>query len=444
MALSYIVLVFLIFFIYNLTITYRAGIQFHLRPYNILFILIFIYSLSVPFYYNVFGTTYYGEEFNDFHYSIYYLTCLMSLLALTFADILFIKKYLKLSLITSNKLNLTSYRTIVLIALFVFFFLLKLKNFNIFNVISYGENALSSRELARTNKFSGVEDIFFEQIPNFFIFTSTFILIWKKGYARFIWVPISLYIISIAFISGSRGYILQVILPFLVFMLYRSRKYNPYFLLFFLAFGLIVSNFIEIFRSLTVFDLNYLFDVVINNSFNLEQIIASSGELSVSVNLLKLIKELNYSTESFQYGQSFIEQLSTFIPNGLLPYRPLIASEKFVYLFYNDIYNIGGGYGFFILQDGYWDFGVFGSMVSMFLFMILLNSIFIFFYRKFKEGSVFYFFLLVIFIKNMVVFSVRSGIIASLKALWIDFIPLVVFFTIIHFLNLIFWKKALK
>jgi oligosaccharide repeat unit polymerase len=257
-------------------------------------------------------------------------------------------------------------------------------------------------------------------------------------------VPISLYIISIAFISGSRGYILQVILPFLVFMLYRSRKYNPYFLLFFLAFGLIVSNFIEIFRSLTVFDLNYLFDVVINNSFNLEQIIASSGELSVSVNILKLIKELNYSTESFQYGQSFIEQLSTFIPNGLLPYRPLIASEKFVYLFYNDIYNIGGGYGFFILQDGYWDFGVFGSMVSMFLFMILLNSIFIFFYRKFKEGSVFYFFLLVIFIKNMVVFSVRSGIIASLKALWIDFIPLVVFFTIIHFLNLIFWKKALK
>lgn len=444
MELSYIVLVFLIFFSYNLTIINRAKIQFHLRPYNILFILIFIYSLSVPFYFNVFGTTYYGEEYSENHYSIYYLTCFASLLSLTLADILFIKKFKKLSLITENKLNLTPYRTIVLVVLFLFFFLIKLKNFNIFNVISYGENALSSRELARTNKLSGVEDILFEQIPNFFIFTSTFILIWKKGFTRYIWVPISLYVISIAFISGSRGYILQVILPFLVFMLYLGRKYNPFLLLFFLGFSLVVSNFIEIFRSLSVFDLNYIFDLVVNNSFNLKYIIASSGELSVSVNLLKLIKELNNSTESFQYGLGFIEQLSTFIPNGLLSYRPLIASEKFVYLFYNEIYTIGGGYGFFILQDGYWDFGVLGSVVSMFLYMILLNSVFILFFRKFKEGSVFYFFLFVIFIKNMVIFSVRSGIIASLKALWLDFIPLVIFFILIHSLNLLFWKKASK
>lgn len=444
MEFLYILTTFIIFISYNLIVIYSFKLEFPLRPYNILFVLIFIYSLSVPFYFNVHGSTYYGEEYSESNYFSYYLTCLGSLFSLTITDIIFIKKYKILSSIKYSPLILSSYTTLTLVILFLFFFLIKISSFNIFNVISYSENALLPRELARTNKFSGIEDIFFEQIPFFFIFTTTFLLIWKKGFVRFVWILIAFYIIAIAFLSGSRGYILQVILPFVIFIFYRNKNFKSFYIFIFFLIGIAFSNFIEVFRSISVFEVKDLFDLFTENSFNLKYIIASSGELAVSVNLLKLIKEIDISSELFQYGLSFLEQLSTFVPNAFLPFRPLIASEKFVYLFYNNVYNIGGGYGFFILQDGYWDFGILGSMFSMSFFLVLLNFIFLFLYKKFKEGSVIHFFLFVLFIKNLVIFSVRSGIIASLKALWIDLIPLFVFFILIYFLNLLFWKKSLK
>jgi len=400
--------------------------------------------LSVPFYHNVFGTTYYGEEYIKSHYLSYYLTCIFSLFSLTIGDWFFIKKFRILYHVDQKPLSAASYSTLTLIILFFIFFLVKKNNFNIFSVLTYGENALSSREVARNNKLSGIEDIFFEQVPNFFIFTTTILLIWKQGFIRYVWILFGLYIIVIAFMSGSRGYILQVILPIILFFLYRKKKYNPIKLFFVLFLGIFISNFIEIFRSLSSIEPKYLFDLVLNNSFNIHYIIASSGELSVSVNLLKLIKEIDISNASYQFGLNLFDQLVTFIPNAFLPYRPLIASEKFVYLFYNDIYNIGGGYGFFILQDGYWDFGILGSMLSMFSFLVLINFSFIFLYKKFKEGSLFYFYLFVIFVKNLMIFSVRSGVIASVKALWIDFIPLCIYFILLHILNLNNWKRKLK
>jgi oligosaccharide repeat unit polymerase len=366
------------------------------------------------------------------------------LFSLTIGDWFFIKKFRILYHVDQKPLSAASYSTLTLIILFFIFFLVKKNNFNIFSVLTYGENALSSREVARNNKLSGIEDIFFEQVPNFFIFTTTILLIWKQGFIRYVWILFGLYIIVIAFMSGSRGYILQVILPIILFFLYRKKKYNPIKLFFVLFLGIFISNFIEIFRSLSSIEPKYLFDLVLNNSFNIHYIIASSGELSVSVNLLKLIKEIDISNASYQFGLNLFDQLVTFIPNAFLPYRPLIASEKFVYLFYNDIYNIGGGYGFFILQDGYWDFGILGSMLSMFSFLVLINFSFIFLYKKFKEGSLFYFYLFVIFVKNLMIFSVRSGVIASVKALWIDFIPLCIYFILLHILNLNNWKRKLK
>jgi oligosaccharide repeat unit polymerase len=366
------------------------------------------------------------------------------LFSLTIGDWFFINKFRALYFVNQKLLSSASISTLTLVILFIIFFLIKINDFNIFSITTYGDNALTSREIARNNKYSGIEDIFFEQMPNFFIFTTTLLLIWRQGFIRFVWIFFGLYLIVIAFMSGSRGYLLQVVLPIILFTLYSEKKYNPIKLLCVLFFGLFVSNFIEIFRSINIEDPISLADLFLNNSFSIYYIIASSGELSVSVNLLKLIKETDIGNTSYQFGINLFDQLLIFIPNAFLPYRPLIASEKFVYLFYNDVYNIGGGYGFFILQDGYWDFGVFGSMLSMFLFLVSINFGFIFLYKKFREGSIFHFFLFVIFVKNLMIFSVRSGIIASIKALWIDLIPLLFFFILLHILNLNNWKKILK
>jgi oligosaccharide repeat unit polymerase len=114
-----------------------------------------------------------------------------------------------------------------------------------------------------------------------------------------------------------------------------------------------------------------------------------------------------------------------FIPRAFFPDRPLPLGELFVETFYPGVRDEGGGYGFFILQEGYWSFGIVGVFAFMFLYGWCTNKIYQLFtkYRNFDIVVLWY----ASIYSVMVIAAVRSGILISLKTILMNSLPFILY-----------------
>jgi oligosaccharide repeat unit polymerase len=150
--------------------------------------------------------------------------------------------------------------------------------------------------------------------------------------------------------------------------------------------------------------------------------VSGSGELQTSTNLVRLIVGIDTGEDAYRWGMVTLSNILSVVPRAIWPDRPLTGAELFVETFYPGVLESGGGYGCFIFQDPYWDFGFLG--VFAFAFGLALAM------RKFyvglilNNGSPFWVLLYTIVYSNMVIAVVRSGIYAGIKNSLISVVPL--------------------
>lgn len=149
---------------------------------------------------------------------------------------------------------------------------------------------------------------------------------------------------------------------------------------------------------------------------------SSIGEFAAPTgNLLILIDSVNDGSMSYTWGYSILSDIALFLPRFLFPGRPLASPELFTKLALPDWYFYGHGAGFFILMDGYWSFGVVGVLLEMVAWGALVGLFYLILLRNLSYRPVLLLYSLSYPI--IVVFSVRTGLIGSLKSAMMELAP---------------------
>jgi oligosaccharide repeat unit polymerase len=106
-----------------------------------------------------------------------------------------------------------------------------------------------------------------------------------------------------------------------------------------------------------------------------------------------------------------------------MPGRPTPLPEQFTQDFYPDIWEKGGGVGFFNLMEGYWIAGIIGVLLFAFAYGVLLQYLYRMFIRNSNSvaACVWY----AMFINAAVLTAIRSGMLMTLKAALMASIPFV-------------------
>ena len=147
-----------------------------------------------------------------------------------------------------------------------------------------------------------------------------------------------------------------------------------------------------------------------------------SSELLTSLNALTIIQGIAIGEQDFFYGKLFIQQILGFIPGFIWPGRPDFASVLYVKSFYPGIYESGGGFGFSVVAEGFWEFGLIGCILYGFLTGLVGEKVYQLF-TPYKDRPMFIFLYALIFTR-IVLLVHRSGLIASIKAALILSIPI--------------------
>lgn len=158
----------------------------------------------------------------------------------------------------------------------------------------------------------------------------------------------------------------------------------------------------------------------------------NSGELVTSVNLVRVISGIDTGVTTYQWGVGWLNELAVLVPRYFYPDRPLPMSEQFVETFYPGVRAEGGGYGFFIIQEGYWQFGFPGVCFSMLLYGYLVERI----YRSLilLKGGELHVFAYGFVYSALVISAPRSGAFLSFKAAMINLLGILVVWCVVRLL----------
>ena len=216
----------------------------------------------------------------------------------------------------------------------------------------------------------------------------------------------------------------SVLIPPVLYYHYQVRKLNPYKAF---AFGLgayVFMPLLSIMRSssnpeIMITILTEHFDIVGWELLSLE----NNSELITGLNLMTLIRGFEIGQTTFTYGLSIFTDFLSFIPRFIFPSRPDNLPVAFVKLFYPQVHAAGGGYGFFIIQEGYWAFGKIGVFLYMLLYGLLIKIIYTSFINNISPMIVIIYSYIFTY---LVIYSARSGIVTSFKAIFVALIPFII------------------
>jgi hypothetical protein len=290
--------------------------------------------------------------------------------------------------------------------------------FNPFAAESYYDTALESRVARMEDLTAGVREVFTVYPAVVLLISFAAIAVLKPGVSilskALAVVVLALYLATNT-LSGGRHQVVTVLIILVVYYHYHRKPIS-----------LVASGFAGV--ALYVF-VN-LITVARRSSDPLEMLrlvvtylaefgasgvgLAASGELVTGANLHKLIEGLNGGLSDYMYGKNVINELLVFVPRALYPDRPNSLAEEFVAQFYPGVLEAGGGYGFFILQEGYWMLALPGIAISMFLYGFGLERLYRWFLRNLRSdlAAVLYGWLYSILVMS----AVRGGMVSSLKA----------------------------
>lgn len=140
--------------------------------------------------------------------------------------------------------------------------------------------------------------------------------------------------------------------------------------------------------------------------------LANSSELQTSTILPVLLSGINDATTSFNYGMQYLYEIAVFIPRLIWSDRPLTIAEQFAQTFDPATFESGGGFGAFILIEGYWAAGLIGVFLSIFSAGYLIQYVHMRFESSRTLGGLLFFGFFYLF---FAIISVRSGFFGGFK-----------------------------
>ncbi len=396
-------------------------------------LLLFLYSISSAIYGESFSQTNYGYGLTDHVMALYYVSCLLGLIGFAIG-ILLVKKMVSwipwdrtvplLSLDDAvARRKFVAYGVIIGLCLFPFV----APSFNLASIPSYAERALELRVERMSSSASGLRAVFLVEMPITIILSGATLLAFRarSGLARSAGALLFLVFVTRNMLAGWRGIVVSALLIPVCFFHYRIRPIRLPLAIVLGGVLYLFVNTLPILRNTSnpIDMLQLLLHEVGTNGFRFAAI-ANSGELLVGTNLMRLIGGIEYSDTFYTHGSSILTELAVFVPRALMEARPLPLAERFVDEFYHGIREAGGGYGFFILQEGYWAFGLLGVFLSMLFYGGTLQAFYEWFVRnKHRDFSVV---LYASMYAVLVLSSVRTGIIGSYKGALMSLIPFLI------------------
>ncbi|HET7923543.1 MAG TPA: hypothetical protein VFL30_01530 [Rhodanobacteraceae bacterium] len=310
----------------------------------------------------------------------------------------------------------------------VIFFADVFPRFNFTDVESYYDTAFQSRVDRMEDVTAGVREVFTIYPAVVLIISFATIAVLKKD------VPLPIKVIAGVILAayfarntlaGSRQTIVQALLLLAMYYHYHIKAVRPVATALAGAGLYLFVNLITVARrtadpiEMLGYVVTYLTDVGASGLG-----LAASGELVTGANLHKLIEGLNSGLSDYMYGRNVINEILVFVPRVLYPDRPNSMAEEFVAQFYPGVLEAGGGYGFFILQEGYWMLGLPGILIAMYLYGFGLERLYRWFLRNSHSSlaTILYAWLY----SELCVSAVRGGMISSLRASMFLAFPLLV------------------
>jgi oligosaccharide repeat unit polymerase len=406
-----------------------------LDPHITLSTLLYLYSLSSLVFVETFGETYYREAITPWEINTYILSCLLGITGLSIGKILlFASSQSSLHWPKTSEAYSSRVRSII-VGLGGFFFIAFIyfikDKFTPWAATSYAEMALTVRVLSLEDQAAGIKEIATESIPLFFILGSCTVLVMtKRSVSQLLrlagFLLLTAYIANML-LSGWRSQMMSAILMVTIYYHYTHTKLRIRSVLIGSVLVYVLINVLSVMRgSSNPIEMFMLLAKAFEQRGMDLLAISQSGELATSTNLIRLISGINNNETDFGFGSIAANQVAALVPRAIMPDRPLIASERFVQIFYPGIYESGGGKGFFILQDGYWDFGLIGVLFYTFVFAVLTQKIYQFYLQRVGHPFWTLFYGLVFY--NLIFSSIRSGIFASIKSALIVALPVLLIY----------------
>lgn len=404
--------------------------------------LLFLYSFASALYVENLGVMPSGEPVNDWVLIIYYLCCLAGLSGLALGAFLGsrdpkspTKQRNERQLVRGlppdpefvKKLMFWSVALGTICAPFV------LPLFNIFHVSAYSERALSLRLEHSGSANSGLKEVFFTRLPATYILCSgVLLMLVGRHYAtRLAGLLVFTLYVTANTLAGWRGAVITALLIPLVYYHYRVKAFSGRFVF---VLGVSVYLFINALSVARVTSnplemLTLVRDNIGTNGVAFASL-SSSGELMVGTNLMRLISGIEAGETHLTMGRSVVSEFLVFVPRSLYAARPLPLSEKYVQVFYPDLWESGGGRGFFILQEGYWAFGIGGVFLFMLAYGWGVQRIYLRFMTALSND------LAVLLYSGVyaaiVVGAVRTGVVSSLKGAAISSVPFLLLWCLVR------------
>jgi hypothetical protein len=255
-----------------------------------------------------------------------------------------------------------------------------LPRFGLAEIQSYGETSLESRIVRMDDHAAGTREFMAVYVPvTLLMAAAAMTLVTARGMSArvFSTLVIASYVIANS-LAGSRRFVIEALALVLIVLHYRWRRVG---LGVAVALGAGVYLFVNVLSIARVSSEPLVMVRAIVEQWQdvgLEFLaLSSSGELLTAANLHRLIAGLDAGETEFTLGQSLLDEAQVFIPQTVIENRPLPLAERFVDVFYPGVREHGGGYGLFILQEGYWALGSTGVFVLMLTFGLAVQG----FYR---------------------------------------------------------------
>lgn len=297
-----------------------------------------------------------------------------------------------------------------------------LSHFDPSNVRSYDETCFESRIVALDNPGQVILGVL-AAIPAQYLFAGGLLALLRQKYVPlriFAGVLVGLYVL-VPLQGGFRGLVIGPAIMALAVFHYRVKRIGMALFASVVLVGYLFVTAMSIARQTS--DLGAMVDIVLaevrdgnTDRFSLR----NSTELLAAQNLMNLMQFIDSGQTSFTYGASIWNDLVVFVPRALYPNRPLAMAQQFAELVNEGATDAGMGYGFFILQEGYWICGVPGVFVTMFFVGWGVEKLYAWFMRRMAYDIValaYGGFLAVC------AASVRSGILIQIKAALMLIVP---------------------
>ena len=408
----------------------RAGHGFDvLHPCYGLFLLLFLYAFSSALFIETEGTTYFGEALLAEVYPRYYATCMAGAggLACGLALRRFSGVVQTAVWPVPEAANVDLRRTMLwcCLALCILFLPWIAPKFSFWSVRSYYEVALSSRVERLGDDSLGTVDVLTLYLPIVLLLA---VCAWAMQDAALAWwqrlLALAAFVAYAAtgFLAGERYTILYCGLVFFAYRHFRIAPIRASHALLVGVAAYFLMNLIPILRGSSdpVQMWRALQDNIAARGLS-DFSLTYSGELATATNLARHIQGILTGESEFNFGGTVMNDLLVWIPRILYPDRPLPSSELFVETFYPGVRDRGGGYGFFILQEGYWAFGIPGAFVFMAAFGWAVDGLYRVMWRWQRYDLVV--FLYAAIYADVVMAAVRSGILGSFKAAMLHAVP---------------------